>query len=42
MAIIVQILLQRGEVDLACFVTAQYEIQLDEVMYIEAIDNNHY
>ncbi len=39
MATIIKILLYRGEVALACVLTAYYEISLDEDMIFSAIDN---
>ena len=41
-AIMLQILLFKEEIDLACFLTSYYEVAIDEVMYIEAIWSDHY
>ena len=42
MANIIKILLFRDEIHLACFLTAFYEICLDEVMIQQAIEQDHY
>lgn len=39
---IIKILLFRNEIDLACYLTAYYEIQLDIKIYINAINFNHF
>jgi len=42
MANIIKVLLFRDETDLACYLTAFYEIQVDELMIQEAIDSDYY
>ena len=39
---IIKILLFREEIDLACYLTAYYEIQLDIKIFINAINFNHF
>ena len=39
---IIKILLHYDEEKLACFLTAYYEIELDVIMYIDAIENDHF
>mmetsp|Transcript_13249 Transcript_13249/g.20707 ORF Transcript_13249/g.20707 Transcript_13249/m.20707 type:complete len:228 (+) Transcript_13249:970-1653(+) len=42
MANILKILLYREEEGLACFLTAFYEVSLDEIMIKQAIENDHF
>lgn len=39
MAKIIKILLFRGEIELACYLTAFYSISIDKEMFVNAIEN---